>query len=339
MRSILIKSTNWIGDAVLQSPAIRALRRGFPEAHIALVARPWVAELFTSHPDVDEVIVEPVQRSERRALGRELRRRRTWDLGLALPNSFTAASLLWRAGAKRRRGYARDARRWLLTEPVRLDPSLLHVHEVDYYLHLLDGLVEPQPDLRSLHVPPDPEAVERVRGTMSQRRAALGMSEDAPLLAIGAAAAYGTAKRWLPERFAECAREIRERHGMLPVLIGSEAERETTSEIAEQIAPPVIDLAGEMGIADLNALLGQVALFLTNDSGPMHLAAAQGTPTVAVFGSTNWRTTAPLGPRVKIVREPTDCAPCMRRHCPIDHRCMTALSTRRVMMAVDQLIG
>jgi heptosyltransferase-2 len=158
-------------------------------------------------------------------------------------------------------------------------------------------------------------------------------------LGIGGAAAFGTAKRWLPERFADCARALRERHGLLPVLIGSQAEAEVSAEIAKQIGPPFIDLAGKGDIAALAAVLGMLRLFLTNDTGPMHLAAAQGTQVVAVFGSTNWKTTAPRGPRTRLVRIPTTCAPCLRRHCPIDHRCMTAVEVEPVLLAAEELLA
>lgn len=337
--NILIKSTNWVGDAVMQSPAIRALRLGYPDAHTALVARQWVAALFADHPDVDEVIIEPVDKSERRALGDSLRDR-VWDLGVALPNSYSSASLLKRAGAKRRVGYARDGRRLLLTDPIKMEPWLLHVHETDYYLHIVEGLVETNHISRQPVVVTSEEAKAEMRRDVDEALGKLNLQwGEKPLLILGAAAAFGTAKRWLPERFAECARALRERHGFLPTLIGSEQEGETTRKIAELIGPPVLDLAGKMNIAGVAALLGEAALFVTNDSGPMHLAAAQDTPTVAVFGSTNWVTTAPLGAKSAIVREQTDCAPCLKRHCPIDHRCMENVPTERVLAAAESLIG
>lgn len=337
--NVLIKSTNWVGDAVMQSPAIRALRRGCPDAHIALVAREWVAPLFSAHPDVDEVIVEPVDNKKRKALGRQLGER-SWDLGVALPNSFTSASLLRRAGAKRRIGYARDGRRWLLTDPLPLEPWLLHVHETEYYLHVVERIVETKEISRQPVVAISEDAKAEMRRDVDAALAELDLEwGEKPLLVLGAAAAFGTAKRWLPERFAECARALRERHGLLPTLIGSEQERETTGEIAKLIGSPVLDLAGKMSIAGVAALLGEAALFVTNDSGPMHLAAAQGTPTVAIFGSTNWKTTAPLGAKTAVVREATDCAPCLKRHCPIDHRCMERVPTGRVLAAAESLIG
>ncbi len=337
MDAILIKSTNWVGDAVLQTPTLRALRRGFPEARIALVARPWVAPLFRGHPDIDEVFIEPEEKSERRDLVRQLRGTR-WDLGLALPNSFSAARLLWRARARRRRGHALDGRRWLLTDSIRPAPHLRHGHEVDYYLHLLDGLMGSSAVDRQPCVPPPREAVAEADEVLGAALDEAGLPCDTPLLGLGATAAHGTAKRWPPERHAEVARALRERHGLIPLLAGSETERADTAGIARLIGPPVLDLAGRFDVAVLAAVLARLRLFVTNDSGPMHLAAAQGTPTLAIFGSTNWRTTAPLGPRTRIVREPTVCAPCLRRHCPTDHRCMAAIGVDRVLAAAEEMI-
>ncbi|NUP88262.1 MAG: lipopolysaccharide heptosyltransferase II [Candidatus Sumerlaeia bacterium] len=338
MNSILVKSTNWVGDAVLQTPALRALRRGFPQAHLVLIARPWVAPLFEQHPDLDELIIEPADRRERGGLARRLRAR-SWDLGLAFPNSLSAAWLLWRAGAKRRRGYSRDMRGLLLTDPIRLAPSLLHGHEVDYYLHLLRGLTDFHEAARRPFVPPQPGAAEAALATVTELlRSDQIDAAAAPLLGIGAAAAFGTAKRWLPERFAACARALRERHGLIPVLLGSQTEADTTRELARLIGPPVADTAGRIGLAGLVGLLARVRLFLTNDSGPMHIAAAQNTPVVAIFGPTNWRTTAPLSPRARVVRHPVDCAPCLLRHCPIDHRCMQGVGVSRVLAAAEELL-
>ncbi len=327
---------------MMQTPTITALRRGFPDAHIALVAAPKVAPLFRSHPDIDELIAEPGPRSDKRAREEFARRLRSarWDLGLALPNSFSSALLLLRARAKRRRGYARDWRRLLLTEPVTLDSWLLNVHETEYYLHLLRGLVEVGPNARQPHLPPDQEAVAEAERGLAEGLTGSGLDGGSPrLLGILAGAAYGGAKRWLPERFAACAKALRDRHGLLPVLVGSENEAKISAKVAEMIGPPVLDTSGQISLAGLNALLGRMALFLTNDSGPMHLAAAQGTRTVAIFGSTNWRTTAPLGPCTRIVREPTACAPCLLRDCPIDHRCMEAVTAERVLAAAEELLA
>lgn len=331
--NLLIKSTNWVGDAVLQTPALRALRRGLPGARITLVARPWVAPLFRAHPDIDALVVDPEERRARRALVRHLRRER-WDIGIAFPNSLSAALLLWRVGARRRVGHARDARRLLLTDPVPLEPWLLHVHETEYHLHVVRGLVDTEAVERTPVLAVDPQAQAELERTLG----ALGVEAGAALLAIGAGAAFGSAKRWPPARFAACARALRERHGLLPALIGSEGERDTTAEVARLVGEPVVDLAGRVDLAQLVALLGQARLFVTNDSGPMHIAAALGTPTVAIFGSTNWRTTGPLGPRATLVRTPVDCAPCLLRHCPIDHRCMERVSVERVLEAAEGLL-
>jgi heptosyltransferase-2 len=214
------------------------------------------------------------------------------------------------------------------------------VHEIDYYLHLVKDFADLPESERQPHAPPSDRARAETEPLIQDGLRMAGFAgSPPPLLGIGGAAAFGTAKRWLPERFADCARALRERHGLLPVLIGSQAEAEVSAEIAKQIGPPFIDLAGKGDIAALAAVLGMLRLFLTNDTGPMHLAAAQGTQVVAVFGSTNWKTTAPRGPRTRLVRIPTTCAPCLRRHCPIDHRCMTAVEVEPVLLAAEELLA
>jgi heptosyltransferase-2 len=179
------------------------------------------------------------------------------------------------------------------------------------------------------------ESTIRLRGAEAAakagriRLAELGIPE--PVIGVSPGAAYGTAKRWLPERFVEAARRLSVRLGASVALFGSADERALCDEIAASIGPPARNLAGRTSLREYIELAAACRVYLTNDSGGMHIASALGVPTVAVFGATNHETTGPTGPLARVVREPVECAPCLLRECPIDHRCMTGVASDRVV--------
>ena len=335
MKRIFVKSVNWVGDAVLATPMLRALRRGFPEAHITLLARPWVADVFEANPDVDRLWVADETASFRRfrEIAARLRKER-FDLGIALPNSFGAALLMTLGRVRRRVGYRRDARGLLLTDPVPVTPEILRVHQVEYYMNLLQNLCDVGGVERELVVPVAPGARERVDEMLGRH----DINGSVRLAAICPGATYGTAKRWIPERFAAVADHIQARWGARVAVVGSESERDIGEEVARQVKHPVAVLSGKMPLRGLIALCERLRLFVTNDSGAMHVAAARGVPLVAVFGPTDWATTAPYGPRAIIVRTDAPCEanPCLQRDCSRDHNCMKSVSVEDVIEAVDR---
>jgi heptosyltransferase-2 len=252
-----------------------------------------------------------------------------FDLGLLLPNSFAAALVLWRAGLPERWGYATDGRGALLTRRCRVPPQVRGRSQVYYYRAMLEGLglaVEGEPDA-SLACPEEWGA----RG-----RALLG--DDGPWVGVNPGAFYGTAKRWRPERFAAAADRVARRAGASVAIVGGAAERPLGEAIAGQLKAPSRVLCGETTLGELVGVLSSLRLLLTNDSGPMHLAAALGTPLVAVFGPTDWRETAPVSSRARLVREEVECSPCLLRECPIDHRCMDRIGVERVAAAALELV-
>ena len=218
--SLLVRATNWLGDAVMTTPALTGLRGAFPGARIALLAKPLVAELFRHHPDVDEVIVyERPGRHEgfsgRLRLGGELRRRR-FDAALLLQNAFDAALLAFLARIPERAGYPTDGRRLLLSLPVPLTRDILQRHEVEYYLCLLDGLGIPRPVPASLKL----VVTEEEKEAMAARLASLGIGRGAPIVAVNPGATYGSAKRWYPDRFAAVADALSAEWGAGVVVVG-----------------------------------------------------------------------------------------------------------------------
>src|SRR5689334_19057813 len=330
---ILIRATNWVGDAIMALPALRAVRSHFREAQITILARPLIAPLYKDQDVCDKTMLV----DSATALVSELRAQE-FDLALLLQNAFEAAWLTWRAGIPERIGYARDGRGLLLTKAFPVPKhGEIPPHEQFYYLELLRraGWLEsfPLDSLISLRVPQE-----------NRRRAAdflhsAGVHADSLRIAIGAGASYGSAKCWPPDRFAELANRLLAQTDADVILFGSPGETLVSSAIASGMRQPPIDLTGKTSIADLPALFSQCHLFIGNDSGAMHVAAAVGLPVVAVFGPTDPFGTAPVTPRCTIVQEKPYCSPCFLRRCPTDHRCMTRVSPAAVEAAARQWIS
>jgi len=335
---LLVRATNWLGDAVMTTPALAAVREGFPAARIVLLARPLVAELFRHHPDVDEVMVYERPGRHEGALGRlrlgvELRRRR-FDGALLLQNAFDAALIAFLGRIPERAGYPTDGRRILLTVPVPLTRAILERHEVEYYLCLLDGLGIPRPVPAALKLAVTGEE----RETMATRLASLGIGRGAPIVVINPGATYGSAKRWYPDRFAAVADALSAEWGARIVVVGSTAETPLAGEIEAAMRNPPVNLAGKTTVRELMALLSLSSFLVTNDSGPMHIGAALGVPLVAIFGPTDWRRTSPWSERAKVVRVEIDCSPCRLRVCDRGHECMLGVTPGMVVDAARQLL-
>lgn len=336
---ILIRATNWIGDAIMALPALRAARKKFPGAHVAIVARPYVADIYRDQAVCDELIAYDPQNRHRDWRGRELLakelRARKFDMALLLQNAFDGAWLVWRAGVPQRIGYARDARSLLLTQAVPVPrPGEIPAHEKFYYLELLRraGWIEVLHDETHIELHMSDAARQRAAFTLAEA----GSRPSVLRIAVGAGASYGSAKCWPPERFASALNQILSQIDAEVILFGTAGESPVSSAIATQLRRPAIDLTGKTPIADLPALLSQCHLFLGNDSGAMHVAAAVGLPVVAVFGSTDPEGTAPVTPRATIVQQKPYCSPCFLRRCPTDHRCMTAVRPEMVASALRE---
>ena len=332
---VCVRATNWLGDAVMSLPAIRAIRQILPHAHIAVVARPWVADLYARERSIDRVIPYTAQKGlgAKRAFARMLRREH-FDAAILLQNAFDAALLTWLAGIPERIGYNRDGRGLLLTRAIPVpEPGDIPRHERFYYLELLRraGMMERFPETDAIRL----DGIDAARDAGMAHLARLGIAGAA--IGISPGAAYGNAKRWLPERFATVATTI---GPAAVVLFGSPGERalcETVAESLRRTGAFVHNAAGETTLREFIDLAAACRLFLTNDSGAMHVASALGVPTVAVFGATDDTTTGPTGPLARVVREHAECSPCLLRECPIDHRCMTAVSVERTAAVALEL--
>jgi heptosyltransferase II len=334
---LLIRGTNWIGDAVMSEPALSAVRQAFPKAEITLLAKPAIAELLQQHPAVDRLLVydhrgRHARFSGKWALGSELRRGR-FDVAILFQNAFEAALLAFLAGIPRRYGYGTDGRGFLLTDAVTVPDRTALMHQTQYYLGLLRPLgITPQPAAPRLFVSEAEE--ERMR----ERLVEAGIQATEALIGINPGSTYGSAKRWLPERFADATDRVVEQFGGRVVIVGAAGEEALGQAIAERLRSKPVVLSGRTSIRELMAVIKRCRLFVTNDTGPMHMAAAFGVPVVAVFGPTDFRTTSPFGETHRIVRQSVECSPCLLRECPIDHRCMTGVTVEQVYeAAVKQL--
>lgn len=344
---ILIRATNWVGDAIMALPALRAVRAKFAGAHIAIVARPYVADIYRGQGVCDELIAYDPRGAEKGIGGRERLASRLregkFDAALLLQNAFDAAWLVWRAGIPERIGYARDGRGILLTKSIAVPMAgEIRAHEQFYYLELVRRArwverVEGESEISLTVSREGGEAAE-------QRLIAAGVKPRAECaerlrVAIGAGASYGSAKCWLPERFAEVANRLMSESDAEIILFGTAGETAVSNAIIAGMKQKPIDLTGKTAIAELPALLSRCQLFIGNDSGAMHVASAVGLPVVAIFGPTDPFGTAPVTPKCTIVQEKPYCSPCFLRRCPTDHRCMTRVSAESVTAAARSWIA
>lgn len=337
--NIMIRATNWVGDAIMALPALRVVRQKFPDASISIVARPYVADIYRNQGICDELVPYDPRGIHKGLRARDqfalALRARKFDVALLLQNAFDAAWLAWRAQIPQRIGYARDARSFLLTKAIPVPvPGEIPAHEKFYYLELLrragwlDSL--PNVDYIALHVP------DEHKRHASEVLLAAGSRPNTLRLAIGAGASYGSAKCWPPDRFADFANRFLAERDADIFLFGTPGELPVSTAIVAGMTHKPIDLTGKTAIADLPALLSQCHLFLGNDSGAMHVAAAVGLPTVAVFGPTDPGGTSPVTTRFSIVQQKPYCSPCFLKRCPTDHRCMKAVTPGMVQSSVQQ---
>ena len=331
IKKIMIRSPNWIGDAVMTTPAMGAVRAFFPTAEIVLVANPPVAELFSPHPDCDRVIMYDKKEKHQRISGLltfcQMLRREHFDLAILFQNAIEAAVISRLAKIPRRAGYATDGRRFLLSHPVPAGEKERLLHHTDYYLGMLAAL--------GIAVPKGPL---RLSVTSAEAQQAGKTLENGPWVAVNPGASYGAAKRWFPDRFAAVADQLIEKYQVKIVLTGGTGEQDIGRDIETSMTHTPLNLIGRTTVREMMAILERCCLLITNDSGPMHVAAALKTPLVAIFGPTDHTTTSPAAAAARIVRKDTPCAPCLLRQCPTDHQCMKAVTVDDVLRAAGKFI-
>jgi heptosyltransferase-2 len=336
-KKILIVAPNWIGDAVLSLPVVDGCAQFWPKAELTVLARAGVATLFEARESAVRLIGYQRGNGPHRignllGLGWRLRRER-FNLALLLPNSLSSAMVTWLAGVPERLGYSTDGRGWLLTQRLEDRRKERGLHQVDYYLGLIHSLGAyqvdriPQLKLRS-------KITDRAMALME----GLGIDKNELLIGVHPGAAYGETKRWFPERFAAVLERLH-RSGRRFLLLGGTGEEPLAEQISAEMDHPVINLIGRTTVAEVLALIGRCSLFLSNDSGLMHVAAALNIPQVALFGSTDPQKTAPLNNRAVVIHpEHVGCTPCFKRSCPEDLECMKAITVEEVAVTAENLL-
>jgi lipopolysaccharide heptosyltransferase II len=317
---ILIRGSNWLGDSIISVPAVRAMKAGRPDAHITVAAPEKIAAVWKLVPDVDEIL--SLKSGSLFGTVTSIRRQPAFDVAILFPNSLRTALEVWLAGVRRRVGYPGHHRRWLLNQVVVAQPQRGPIeHQVYRYLRMardLGGPVAP-PETRMF--------LPRVRANGAPAK--LGLCPGAE---------YGPAKRWLPERFAEVALTIANARPVQWLLFGTAADSERGAAIETSLGTSCVNRIGQTTLDELAGELRECALLLTNDTGTMHLATLLGVPVVAIFGSTEPRLTGPLGTGHQVHRHQVECSPCFLRECPIDFRCMKAVSVEEVVESVSSLL-
>jgi len=337
IKTILIRATNWVGDAVMSLPALEAVRECFPQSRLVVLARAWVIPLFENHPMIDEVMPLGTDTGRLRNGAAVLKtvlkiRKRGFDLAILFQNAFEAALIAYLGGVKHRVGYDTDHRRFLLSRPVIRDNNRIHEHQVKYYLSLVRG-IGCDAKLRDPELFVSGDYEQKMRFLLSER----GVEQSVFVLGLGPGAIYGPAKRWPAQRFAAIGDMAVEKWGAKIIILGSNKEKDICAKVSEIMNQPSIDLCGEVNLGEAMALISRCNLFLSNDSGLMHIASALNVPLVAIFGSTDPSATGPRGARVRVVRHQVDCAPCMLPECPTDFRCMLGIEPQEVWKELTDL--
>lgn len=353
---IIVRGANWIGDAVMTIPAFERLRSSFPGSHIALLAAPGPIGLFESLPLVDEFIEYRRREDGARAFleTMKLMRARAFDLAVLFQNAFEAALLAWLGGARLRVGFAEQGRSLLLTRGLTRGAEHRNRHQIQDYLDIVAECERACLGANLQSQIPDP--LPSLTASPAQRRAAesllpllpllpllRGLRDDSnsgPLIALNAGATNSRAKRWPEDRFAALADQLMEALDARVFFIGAASERDGAERIILQMKRPgAANLAGETSISELIGALDACDLLISNDTGPAHIGAALGRPTLTIFGPTNEFETAPRGARAELIRaEGVECARCMLRDCPIDHRCMTRIAVSDVFERALKLL-
>lgn len=336
--NIIVRMPNWLGDLVMATPILADLRKHWKDADITAMCQCNVAGLLKHDPNIDELfsyhrpngwihrqqhleIIEPLQNGK-------------YDLGILLTNSFSSAWWFWRGNVRNRIGFSGNLRNFLLNKAVPFPKNKETQHLVLTYKELLKPLGIPISDTSpKLYVAP--EEMNAAKELLA--KFGIGIGKDV-IIGINPGAAFGSAKCWLPDRFQAVSRRLLENPKVRILYFGDQAGTPLVNDICKDLPERVFNLAGKTSLRELMALISCCSIFLTNDSGPMHIAAALDIPLVALFGSTNDTKTGPYGIG-KVIHKHVECSPCYKRVCPIDFRCMTRIEVKEVYDEIEKLIN
>ena len=331
--NILVRMPNWIGDLVMATPLLADIKNQFPDASLTVMCRKPLSDLLVRDPNIDEVFAftRPSNRFTRREEKRnivEKIRAGKYDVGILLTNSFSSAWWFFQGGVKRRIGFSMHWRRLLLTDPLTKTIKGQE-HEVYTYKRLLEPLgIAPTNSVPKIYL--DADELNASIAMLVKR----GFIRGKPLIGINVGAAYGSAKCWPADRFRAVAEELLKDPNVYLVFFGDGSTSALVKKICQGLPERAMNVAGDTTLRQLACLIQSCSVLLTNDSGPMHIGAALGTPLVALFGSTNDLATGPFGQAEAVIHKRPSCSPCFKRECPIDFRCMKQIGVDEVVQKV-----
>ncbi|MGI8786889.1 MAG: lipopolysaccharide heptosyltransferase II [Pyrinomonadaceae bacterium] len=339
---IVVRGTNWIGDAVMQIPALRGLRRVFPAAAITLLTRSWAKGIYENANFIDEIIAfEKTESKIKDAFAQaKILKKGNFDLAVLFPNSFESALVAKLSRIPRRFGYAKEGRSFLLTEAVEIPEWKSQRHEAFYYLHLIAELEKKF--FGATTILDDELKIDLVISDERKTEAekfleASGVDLSRKIIALGVGSTNSRAKRWQAENYAKLNDKLQNELNANVVLVGAKNELEISEKVCAMSEKKPVILTGKTDLAQAAAILNRVDLLVSNDMGLAHVAPAVGTKTLVIFGPTNEKTTQPIGS--EIIRKNVECSPCMLRDCPIDHRCMMRISADEVFDKAKEMLG
>ncbi len=335
LNKILIRGTNWIGDAIMTIPAVESIRATYPTAHIAMLVKPWVADIYRLFSSINEIIIYENKYDNTMGvfkLARSLAEKK-FDAAILLQNAIEAAIIALAAGIPVRAGYNTDGRGFLLTHRVQRSQEIRNLHQTDYYLEMVKALGCASIN-KEMHL-------ETKISRNDARNVLQKYMPDSPkeIVALAPGATYGPAKRWFPERFAKVADEIAAAFPCRIILLGGKSDWDIAEEVRRHAGADLLNLAGKTDLEEAIYLISQCRVMISNDSGLMHIAGALNVPTIAIFGSTNPVTTSPVGSQSIVVHQEVSCSPCLRKTCPTDFRCMELITVEDVWQIVQNILS
>jgi len=322
----------------MTTPVVRAIRQRFPSTHISLLAKPWVVPVFESSKHIDQLLIYDDNGRHKGILGkfrlaRDLKKYH-FDAAILLQNAFEAALITFLADIPIRIGYDTDVRQLFLTHAVSCTNEIKKKHQTGYYLNIIRGIGIKE-DNRELYL----RLNQRDRFQSEKILLDQQLSLDDKIVGINPGATYGPAKQWPFDRYARLADKIQTFTKAHIIIFGGPNDRNLGKKISQKMQYRPIDLSGKTSLGEAMALIERCDLFITNDSGLMHVAAALDVPLIAVFGSTNSITTGPLSQNSRIVQVPLECSPCLRPECPKGHlNCMDQISVEMVFNVVKDML-
>lgn len=336
MQKIIVRAPNWIGDAVLATPALTLLKKIYPASHITVLAKEWTRDVFKANPSVDGIIT--LNKSMFQSAS-EIRQKQ-FDTGVLLPDSFSSALLFFIAGIPQRIGYSTDGRYLLLTKRIKRSSNFKKEHQLIYFVKLVQGIENTSTDFEYASAEINPVWIitdeEREKAELSLRKAGLFPDREI-LVGINHGAAFGPAKRWFPDRYAKLADELVKKYQVKILIFGGQQDCNTSKEILSLMKSRAVDFTGKINLRELAALIAKCNVFITNDTGPMHIAAAVGTRVVAIFGSSDPVRTSPWGKGHIIVKKEMECSPCMKSYCIRNHyKCLDKITVEEVIALMEE---